>query len=169
MVITHSILFLGCQVVCLSCQHVNFKQLSGVVQLCNGFIQLEQNFENYFGNPTVVHKPKSKSTDLFLRGMSYILTCTTLSAQVVNHVDILRDPCFPVYVGYWLNPQCGNDTPGHDSNFTWSFVEVLTKVAMLVVVCFCWSPLYSGGDFQMSLEYIMEGHCFQVGLKEFGR
>lgn len=48
MVITHCILTFSCWVLTLFCQYPNLLQLSGVVKLCNGFIQLEQNFARYF-------------------------------------------------------------------------------------------------------------------------
>lgn len=71
MVIAHSILFLDCGILTLSCQFVNYLKLSDAVQLCNGFLQLEENFSNYFEATNLEEGQKFRFKDLFLRGLIY--------------------------------------------------------------------------------------------------
>ncbi len=169
MVITHSILMLAGIVMILSSQFVNFLQLSGVVQLCNGFIQLEHNFSKHFGNNKSAHEHKSQSTELILRLLIYLLTLTAIIVPIVFFLDILRNPCLPGYVGYWISSQCEINKPGYYLMPTWSFMEILTKVAISLAACFTWSPLICGAFFQFSLEYIMEGNCFRVDIEKLGK
>ncbi len=159
MVVTHSILMLAGWGLALSSELVNLLQVSGVVQLCNGFIQ--QNFSTHF-----VFKQESQSTGLFLRGMIYLMTFTGITGPIVIFLDILRNPCFPVYVGYWMNSQCEDHRPGYYLLPTWSFVEVLTKVSLSLASYLIWAPLSAGNAFIMSLEYIMEGNCFLVFIEK---
>ncbi len=169
MVITHRILVLAGMAMMLCNDFANFLQLSGVVQLCNGFIQLEQNISEHFGNTTVVHGTKSISKDLFIRGMLYLLTFTGFTVPILCFVDILRNPCFPAFAGYLMSSQCEDNRPGYYLMPTWSVVEILTKVAMSFGAYFIWSPLIAGGVFQQSLAYIVEGNCFRVFIGELGK
>ncbi len=164
MVITHSILMLGGWTLVLSNQFTNYLQLSGVVQLCNGFIQLEHSFSKHFGI-----KKESYSTDVFLRGSIYVMTLSGITMPIVIFLDILRNPCFPAFAGHWMSCQCDDSRPGYYLMPTWTLVEVLTKVIMSFAAYLIWSPLVSGSMFQMSLEYIVEGNCFRVFIDELGK
>ncbi len=169
MVITHSILMMSGVVLVLSSEYANLVQISGVVQLCNGFIQLEHNFSKQFENNKTVNDKPPKSKDWLLRGMIYLLTFSGLTVPIVFFLDILRNPCLPGYAGYWMSSQCDIDRPGYYLKPTWSFGEVSTKVGLSLAATFTWIPLIAGAFFQMSLEYIMEGNCFRVDIEELGR
>ncbi len=168
MVITHCLMTFSCWIWIFSCQFPNFVQLSGVVQLCNGFIELEQNFTKYLGNTEVQHG-RNSAANLYIRGMIYLLTSAGIIGASVFCLDILRNPCFPVYVGYWISSQCEPDRPGYYLQPTWGLIEVVSKITIAIPVLFVLTPLLVGCCFQVSLEFIMEGHCFRIGIAEFGR
>ncbi len=168
MVITHCILSYSCFANILSFQIPNLFNLSSVVQLFSGFIQLEQNFSKYFGNKKEENGRKSK-TDWSLQGMIYLLTCTGLTGSTVWSLDIIRNPCLSAYDGYWMHSQCANDVPGSYLNPTWSFTEVSTKVTMSLFGLLVWMPLLCGCCFQIALEIVVEGYCFRVGIAKFGK
>ncbi len=75
MVITHSIMFMACAIYVLSCNLVNYFKLPDVVQLCNAFIKYDQRFTMKYRNTNDV-TPKTTTTDLLLKYMIYLLTCT---------------------------------------------------------------------------------------------
>lgn len=174
MIITHSTMTLACGVMTLCYQFLNCVRVSGVVQLCNGFIQLERNFSKSFENQEEFQKDqqsklKNESKNFVLRGIVYLLTYTGMVATMVYCLDILRNPCFSTLVGYWMNGQCEDGKPGYYHEPTWSLVEVGTKVGLASVSYFIWSPLLISVYFYMSLEFVMEGHCFRVEIEEFGK
>ncbi len=167
MVITHNTMAFAIFLMSLTCEFVNCIQISGVVQLFNGFIRLEQNFSKYFGNKNS-GSTKSK-TDFFLRGMIYLLTSTGIIVPTVFCLDMFRNPCFPAYIGYWMSNQCEVEKPGYYLRPTWRLVEVLTKLALSLTTFVVWSALISAYTFYLSLEFLVEGNCFRVGIAEFGR
>ncbi len=61
-VITHNTMVLATFFMSLTCEFVNCIQISEVVQLFNGFIQLEQNFSKYFGNKDAGYTNERKSS-----------------------------------------------------------------------------------------------------------
>ncbi len=105
MVITHCILTFSTLVLILFCHYPNFGHLSSVVQLCNGFIKVEQEFTKHFGN-TEIEEGQKSTANLSLRDMIFLLTSVGIGGATVFTLDILRNPCFPVYVGYWMSSQC---------------------------------------------------------------
>ncbi len=168
MVITHSIMYIICTAHILSCEHVNFIKLSGVVQLFNGFIQIEQNFAKYFGNTKIGNGQNAKVNNLFIRGMMYLLTTTGVFYPILYAADILRNPCFPAYAGYRMSSQC-LDKPGYYLEPTWSLEEVLTKLVLASYTYLIMAPFIAGWLFIMCLEYVVEGNFFRVGITQFGK
>ncbi len=168
-VITQSILFFATGVLILSCQLVNYVNLPGIVQLWNGFIQLEENFSKYFETTKVEPKYKSHASCLDLRCIIYFLTFSGATLTSIYAIDVFRNPCFPAYVGYWLSIQCEDDNLGYYLKPTWSLVEVLPKVGIALNMYLIWGPLLSGCCFQILLQYVVEGHCFRVNTAEFGK
>lgn len=168
-VITHSVMFLACGSLNLSCHLVNYKQRSGVVGLCNNLIGFEQKFSKDNAKTDTGNKRKSSTTDFFLRYMMYLLTCTGITMPIVYHLDILRNPCLPMYVGNWLSSQCLDEKPGYHFKATWTYMEIGTKVGISLLSYFNWSLLLVGCCFEQGLEYVLEGDCFRVYIAEFGR
>ncbi len=168
MVITHSVMFLAAGFLTLSSHVVNYMSRSEAVQLCNAFIKYEKRYTMEFAHAKGTCTRKTNTTDLFLKSMMYLLTSTAISVSAMYHLDIFRNPCFPLYVGFWMSGQCQNDKPGYYLEATWSLVEVGTKVGISVLSYLNWSLLLSGSNFETSLEYIMEGHCFRTYVTDFG-
>lgn len=149
---------------------MNFINLTGDVQLCNGFIQFEQNFlQNLKKNRKVQQEHKSQTTYLFLWSMICLLTFTGVFGPIVYCLDIFQNPCFPSYVGHSLISQWEDNVPGYYALPIWNVKEVLVKMWISVCTYVIWSSLLPGGLFQMSLEYLVRGHCILVNNKEFGR
>lgn len=169
MVVTHSVMFLACGTLTFSSHLVNFKHIPGIVQLCNSFISFEQNFSIENRTRKVLKSKKPTNTEFFLRCMIYLLTITGITMPVVYHLDVLRNPCLPMYVGFWMSSQCPDEKPGYHNEGTWGFLEILTKFGISLFSYLNWSLLLVGCCFQISLEYIMEGNCFRIYVAEFGK
>ncbi len=168
-VITQSILFFAVGVLIFSCQLVNYVKLPGIVQLWNDIIQLEQNFSKYFQTTKVEPKQNLVVSNLYLRCIIYLGTFTGATLTSLFAIDILRNPCFPAYPGYWLSIQCEDVKLGYYLEPTWSLVEVLVKVGIALDMSLIWGPLLSGCCFQILLQYVVEGHCFRVNTAELGK
>ncbi len=165
MIITHSLLFFGTGTLVLSGQITNCVQLSGFIHLCNGFIQLERNFASDFRNG--YNRNNTYKANLVPKAMIFILTFSGTMIPFVFALDILRNPCFPFYAGYWMSRQCEIDKLGYFLGPTWSMEEVLTKVIIAFGYFFVWPALVSGSIFQISLESIVQGNCFRVNIEKF--
>lgn len=165
LVITHSVLNMTTGVVVLSGQIMNWIHLPGVVDLFNSFIQLERNFVGSNAQP----KSKSTSKKRTLQCMIYMLISTGIFVPLTYHLDVLRNPCFPVYVGFWMSSQCLPDKPGHYLEPTWSPMEILAKFGISLGSFLNWGFLIPGILLDAALEYVIEGNCFRVYTSEFGR
>lgn len=168
---THSIMFISCLIFCLSCHLVNYTELPNVTELFNTLIDFEVRFEqiknNVRGLPSFTKK-KQQATKL-LKYFLFAMTCTGTVMPVVYHLDILRNPCYPLYVGYWLSDQCDEKKLGIQLKASWSVQEIGTKFGIAMVSYFVWSFMISGCMFQISLECIVQGHCLRSYVAEFGR
>lgn len=163
-------MFISCTIFCLSCHLVNFTELPSVIELFNTLIYFERRFElikfNVRGFP-VYAKEKQQATNL-LKYFLLAITCTGTVKPVVYHLDILRNPCYPLYVGYWLSSQCDEKHLGMHFKATWSVQEMSTKIGISLVSYFVWSFLISGCLFKISLEYIVQGHCLRSYIAQVG-
>lgn len=159
-------MFLSCAMYTLSSHLVNYIQLSEVVQLCNAFIKYETDFTSQHINTKATPR-KTTSKDLLLKYMIYLLTCTGM--PIVYHLDVFRNPCYTLYVNYWMSDLCQLDKPGQHLKATWSLMEIGTIFGISLFSYLNWSLLLVGCNFQTSLEYIMEGQCFRAYLAESGK
>lgn len=96
-----------------------------------------------------------------------LFTATGIFMPVLYHLDILRNPCFPMYVGYWLSNQCLD--VGKPLKPTWTIDETSTHVAIALVSYFVWSFLLVGFTLNSSIQVILFGHCFRIYVSAFGR
>ncbi len=172
-VITHNIMFLSTYMGCICCHYVNYKELSCIVQLFNSFIDFEQRLclvgrKTGKGHDQKLHQV-SGQTLLMIKYLIRLMTSSGISMPILYHLDIIRNPCFPMYVGYWLSDQCDDTNLGTALKPTWTSVEVGIKFGISFISYLMWSLLLVGMVFQISLECIVHGICFRSYVTEFGR
>lgn len=117
----------------------------------------------------VENTKKSKTTDFLLRGDVYLMTFCGVIPPVVNVLDSILNPCLTSYFGYMISRQCSDATPDYYITPTSSSLETLEKVIITLITHVTWSSLFPGGLFQMSSEYVVQGHCFLVNIEKFGK
>lgn len=168
---THSIQFLSCFIFCLSCHLVNYKELSNVIELFNSLIYFERRFTqldvNFKRSPLATRE--NQQVLFLMKCFVYAMTYTAIGLPILYHLDILRMPCYPLYVGYWLSSQCDDKNLGIQSKATWSAQEIGTKLGISLASYFIWSFCMAGCLFQISLECIVHGHCLRSYIAEYGR
>lgn len=165
---THSIMFLACGILSMCCHFVNYSELPQVVQLSNSFLDFEQRLAT-FKERGVKQRQITESKRFLIKVMTQLMTCTGILMPIVYHLDILRNPCFPLYVGYWISGQCNPNKLGTPMKPTWTAYEFFTKIGIILVSYFNWSLLLVGMLFQVSWKCIIQGHCFRRYIAEFGR
>ncbi|CAL8136658.1 unnamed protein product [Orchesella dallaii] len=87
--------------------------------------------------------------------MVRLMTSTGLVTPVLYHVAIIGNPCFPIYLGYFLCDQCNNDRLGQASTPTWSAKELGTKIGIMLLSYVNWNLLMTGA---------WQKENFQIGL-----
>jgi len=85
------------------------------------------------------------------------------------HLDILRNPCFPVYVGYWLSDQCQSDKIGLALPPTWTLKEIGTKLCISLTSYMNWNLLMTGISFFGNVCAVVHGHCFRSYISQYGK
>ncbi|CAL8136660.1 unnamed protein product [Orchesella dallaii] len=101
--------------------------------------------------------------------MVRLMTSTGLVTPVLYHVAIIGNPCFPIYLGYFLCDQCNNDHLGQASTPTWSAKELGTKIGIMLLSYVNWNLLMTGITFFSNVPLVVVGNCFRNYIARFGR
>ncbi|CAL8140567.1 unnamed protein product [Orchesella dallaii] len=160
-VITHNVMFIGTYIVIAIHGYVFHKQPDLVATLFNNLIDFEQ--RHYKGFPTNV---KDSFLIIFMMRM---MTATGIFTPTFYHLDIIRNPCFPVYLVYWLSDQCEVGKLGHALPATWSGVELGTKIGITLCSYLNWNLLVTGLPFFTNVAYILHAYCYSSYIYQYGQ
>ncbi|CAL8144796.1 unnamed protein product [Orchesella dallaii] len=83
-------------------------------------------------------------------------------------LDAMRNPCYPVYIGYWLSEQCQAEI-GVALPSTWSLREFGTKFFISLVLWINWRFVFACHCFQDAFDIMLKGHCFRSYISSYGR
>ncbi|CAL8133525.1 unnamed protein product [Orchesella dallaii] len=163
MVMTHSAMFVADYVTNISSQFLNYVDPEATVDLFNKVIQYE---ETLGGRDTqkLISKEKKRKFTKFLMQM---MAATGIFMPPLYHLDILRNPCFPMYVGYWLSDQCGTKM-GLASPGSWSLLEFGTKALISLISYLNWSFVLTSHCFHTSTGMVLLGHCIRSYISKYG-
>ncbi|CAL8136191.1 unnamed protein product [Orchesella dallaii] len=101
--------------------------------------------------------------------MVRLMTSTGLVTPILYHLAMLDNPCFPIYLGYWLTEQCQSDQLGIASPQTWSANELGAKFVIILLSYMNWNLLMTGISFFASVTMVVVGHCFRSYIARYGR
>ncbi|CAL8140564.1 unnamed protein product [Orchesella dallaii] len=161
-VITHNVMFIGSYVVISINGYVFHKQADLVATLFNSLIDFEQRHYNGKFSTNV-------KGSLLIIFMLRMMTATGILMPTLYHLDIIRNPCFPVYLGYWLSDQCEDGKLGHALPATWSGIELGTKIGIAFCSYLNWNLLMTGIPFFVSIAYTLHGHCCRSYIYQYGQ
>lgn len=169
-VAVHSSLFMVSLFVDTGCQATNSSKAKQIVNLFNNLLAYEKNQSK---NRSQVDQSFLKSSAI---GKSLAVTKHLMNGQtatgflmpVLYHLDIFRNPCYPLYVGYWLCGQCQNVELGNPSPGTGSFTEISYKAVVSIVSYSNWSFVFSGFCYVLGIELLLHGFCFRAFIAEAG-
>lgn len=164
-VVTHSVMFLTIGVLSLVTHIVNFACLEQVIALFNSFLQFEKETLEQ------EKKPKTKKPDRWQYIAKYLMLVERLTGvfmPITYHMDVIRNPCFPMYVGYWLSTQCQLDNLGKALKPSWAVEEIVANVAITMTSYYVWCFLLIGYCLHLSLQLVLHGHCFRTYIRDWG-
>lgn len=159
-VTVHSILFLTAISLGLITQHVNYKRRVGMVSLFNNLLDYERRQDSAL--------KASKRSSILTRLLIWTQTSCGTCMPVLYHLNIIRNPCFPLNLGYWLSDQCETAKLGVAGPATWSTSEVMIKVAISLTSYFNWAFVFTGFCFEFAIELLVHGFCFQAYISNAG-
>ncbi|CAL8127975.1 unnamed protein product [Orchesella dallaii] len=162
-VITHNVMFIASYAVIGAAAYVFYKYAYSCASLFNNMIEYEE--RHYKGKR--ISKTELKGTWL-ATWMVRLMTSTGILMPTLYHLDIIRNPCFPVYLGYWLSDQCQPDRIGLASPATWSAKEIGTKIGISLLSYMNWNLLMSGIPFFVNVSVVITGHCFRSYIFQYG-
>ncbi|CAL8140561.1 unnamed protein product [Orchesella dallaii] len=161
-VITHNVMFIGSYVVIAINGYIFHRQADLVATLFNSLINFEQ--RHYKGKFTT--NVKGSFLIIFMVRM---MTATGILMPTLYHLDIIRNPCFPVYLGYWLSDQCEDGKLGHALPATWSGIEFGTKIGIALCSYLNWNLLMTGIPFFVNVAYTLHAHCYRSYIYQYGQ
>lgn len=161
MTITHSVMFMSTAVLVVAFHVDNSINNKSVLAIFANFSKFEhQNPKIVQGNRESGHKlVKCIITSMAVNG---------IVAPLFYHMDILRNPCFPMYLGNRYSSQCG-PVPGVFQDSTWNSDESLAKAMILSGSYFNWCFFFAGGCFHAGMELILLPHCIRTFVSYAGR
>ncbi|CAL8133527.1 unnamed protein product [Orchesella dallaii] len=163
MVMTHSAMFVADYVTNITSHFLNYNDTKATVQLFNSVIEFE---EKRYPNDSNKEISKEKGRH-FTKFLMRMMAITGIYMPPLYHLDILRNPCFPMYVGYWLSDQCGTKM-GLASPGSWSILEFGTKALISLVSYINWSFVITSHCFHTSAGMVLLGHCIRSYISQYG-
>ncbi|CAL8085861.1 unnamed protein product [Orchesella dallaii] len=150
----HTILFFSAMIMTCYTHHVFFTNRVEIVAYINAMISFEKrrNAKEW--------RPKDLLgiiTKLLMR----ILSMSGIMLPVLYHFELIRLPCMPMHLGYFLLENCPRGTFGKSLPATWSLEEIIGKVMIFTVSYFNWSFLMSGFAAHISIGLLLKGHCLR--------
>ncbi|CAL8098615.1 unnamed protein product [Orchesella dallaii] len=163
-VITHNVMFISSYILITTCAYVFYKNAHRIAFLFNQMIE----YELRHCKPATVDLKSVKGTRLVVC-MVRLMTITGIILPTFYHLDMIRNPCFPVYLGYWLSEQCQEGNLGQVLSPTWSPVELGTKIGMSLLSYMNWNLLMTGIGFYMNVAIVLKGHCIRSYIAQYGQ
>ncbi|CAL8092109.1 unnamed protein product [Orchesella dallaii] len=97
-----------------------------------------------------------------------LLAASGVGLPPLFFLDAMRNPCYPVYIGYWLSEQCQAEI-GVALPSTWSLWESGTKVFIALALWINWGFVFACHCFQDAFDIMLKGHCFRSYISSYGR
>lgn len=162
----HSITFITAFIMSLTSHSVNWIYRNEVVNLFNALLDFDRNQLSREQIQAQKFPTKTSVAQLFTKFLISVQTATGLFMPILYHLNVLRDPCFPMYVGYWLCEQCQNTELGMPQTVS---VQIGTKLMISLVSYTQWSFVYGGHCFHIGIELMLQGTCLQAFVEHIGR
>ncbi|CAL8112273.1 unnamed protein product [Orchesella dallaii] len=163
-VITHNVMFISSYILITTCAYAFYKNAHRIASLFNQMIE----YELRHCKPGTVDLNNVKGTTLVIC-MVRMMSITGIFLPTFYHLDMIRNPCFPVYLGYWLSEQCQEGNLGQALSPTWSPVELGTKIGMSLLSYMNWNLLMTGIGFYLNVAVILSGHCIRSYIGQYGQ
>lgn len=162
-VTTHSVMFIANLLMTLVTHLVNLVYLPSIIALFNEFL----NFEKRRSTEEPKVEIKKDKQQIIVKLTMFSLSMTGIFPPFPYQLDALRNPCFPLLVGYFLNSQCQADKLGVPFCATWTVKEVATKIILVLFSYAAWSFLLAGFMLHVGIQLVLHGHCFRVYIHNF--
>ncbi|CAL8112263.1 unnamed protein product [Orchesella dallaii] len=108
--------------------------------------------------------------DAYIAAAIKMFTISSIAMPLSYHLDIIRNPCFPVYAGYSLSVQCHNDIGNHKQLMPtyWSASEIGTRLGICFLSYVNWNFLVTGTASFVTLSIVLVGHYFRTCVAQYG-
>ncbi|CAL8133409.1 unnamed protein product [Orchesella dallaii] len=161
-VLTHNAMFVTDYLANIAAIILNSKKPKEIVALLNRFLEFEEKRKSM--EPIKQEKGRGKTKILM-----QMVTQTGLFMPPLYHLDILRNPCFPMYLGYWVSEQCPSELEiGIPLPATWSLLEFGTKVVISLLSYMNWSFILTSHCSHV-LGLVLQAHCLRSYIKQYGK
>lgn len=147
-------------------QVCTFSYRKDIIKLLNAMVTYEQH-----RNPMCL-VVSSQLKIWITKGLMLIFAATGVCLPVLFQLDVLRNPCYPINVGYRWAKQCKHqlgeappDAPTHIPDLD----EWLVKIGITLFSLMNWSFSLFGNCFHFAVAMVMVGHCFRSYLFLYGR
>ncbi|CAL8121156.1 unnamed protein product [Orchesella dallaii] len=159
----HSTLFVASFFLNTVSLYLSFSKRNEIVGLLNGIILYQ---EKHHGNCTEAEL-KSYPGYRMTKYLLYMIAATGFFMPILYHLEILRNPCFPMYLGDWLSDQCGV-IPGVYSPATRTLQEFLIKLGISATSYINWSFGFANYGCQIVVAFVLKGHCIRSFISKYG-
>lgn len=161
----HSIIFLTAFFDSITQHGLIWRSKTDAVWLANNLLK----FEKQVSHSEKFEETKTGITSaFFIRILIHSEILTGLSMPFLYHFDMFRNPCYPMYAGYWLNDQCSNVEVGTSNPAQGSFSEIAIKVAVALTSFINWTFLYIGFCYYIGIEFLLHGFYFRAAIEHVG-
>ncbi|CAL8128269.1 unnamed protein product [Orchesella dallaii] len=166
MVITHSAMMAADYLLGLVSHCVHARETKEFINLFNSFIDFEM---RWYTKPKCAKNStnKEKSEALFTKYLMQMMAATAIFVPLFAHLEILRNPCWPSYAGYWISGRCQAEL-GSTLSITWTLKEFAATIGITLFAFFTWTFLICCYCFQVSVSLILQGYCMRVFIAKFG-
>lgn len=168
-VVMHSVIFLSAFLEGIITHTVNWLSRKEIVGLFNNLLKFER--QNAITNQTKDTKETTKGnvSAQFIKMLINSQILTGFFMPVLYHLDIFRNPCYPMYAGYWLNDQCMDVPLGTSNPAQGSVFEITIKGGIALVSYLNWTFVYIGYCYHMGIELLMHGFYFRNVIQNVGQ
>ncbi|CAL8118874.1 unnamed protein product [Orchesella dallaii] len=150
----HSILFSSAIVMNCYCHHTFYSKRTEIVAYLNGMMMFEKQRNPKQWKPNDFH---GIITTVLIR----LMAITGVTLPFLYHLELIRLPCMPMHLGYFLAKDICRGEFGMSYPSTWSMEEIGAKLLILGVSYFNWSFLMSGFPAHLSVGLMLKGHCLR--------
>ncbi|CAL8128263.1 unnamed protein product [Orchesella dallaii] len=166
MVIIHSAMLVTDYFVNFCSHYLHAAESKEFVKLFNSFIEFEERRYKKSGRPQNSTKTRMNGI-LFTKYLMQMMAVTGILMPILANLDIIRNPCWPSYVGYWLSDRCQGKL-GSTLDVAWTMKESGITVAIALFSYFNWSFMLCCYSFQILASLILQGYCMKTYISKFG-